>query len=380
MSSHILIRRPPLRLLVAAAALALIAATAPPAQATPPGHNGHIALLPSHDEGRTTGATDTDEPGAASAHHPGIRAVHRLLVWVRYTPSTHSAALVAGRLDGSQQRQLTHPEPGLSDGEPVRSPDGTRVIFHREFPDGTVRIGIVAVRGGPTRFIETSCQDPCFSDQGPAWTPDGNRLTFVRVMGPFDPVTGDAASALQYTERLDGTDLRLLSVPGAYEDNTVRFSPDGRYMVFTRDQTVDGVLHFAIFRMRSDSTHVRQLTPWDLDADRPAVSPARFGPTSGLVSFETHGGGHPTQGDVALLPASCPTIEACSDATRLVTHDTGTTKTSYAASWSPSGHRLAFAQEDGSGNVDIYTIRPDGRNQRQVTHRPAPEYSPAWSY
>jgi Tol biopolymer transport system component len=327
-------------------------------------------------------ATPTGSPTAPSAEAtpPGNHAARRRLVWVRYTPTRDSAALVAGGLDGSRQRQLTHPEPGIRDGEPVRSPDGTRVIFNREFPDGTVRIGIVPVRGGPTRFVETGCQDPCFSDQGPAWTPDGNHLTFVRVMGPFDPVTGDAASALQYSERLDGSHLRLLSVPGDYEDNTVRFSPDGRYLVFTRDQTVDGVLHFAIFRMRSDSTHVRQLTPWDLDADRPAVSPARFGPTARLVSFETHGGGHPTQGDVALLPSSCTTIAACTDATRLVTHNTGTGKTSYAASWSRTGHHLAFAQEDGTGNVDIYTIRPDGRHQRPVTHLPVPEYSPAWSY
>ena len=199
------------------------------------------------------------------------------------------------------------------------------------------------------------------------------------MVGPFDPVTGDAVSALQYTERLDGTDLRLLSVPGDYEDNGVRFAPGGRFLVFIRDQRIDGVLHFAIFRMRPDSTHVRRLTPWDLDADRPSVSPARSGPTAGLISFETNGGGFATQGDVALLPASCRTVAACTAATRLVTHNTGTTTTSYAATWSPTGKRLAFAQEDISGDVDIYTIRPDGRDQRRVTHAPVPEYSPAWS-
>ena len=209
MSRHVHLQRPRPWLFVAAAVLTLITVTIPPAAATPPGHTGRI-------------------------------------VWVRYNPTMDSAALVAGRLNGGRQRQLTHPEPGIRDSEPVRSPDGTRVIFNREFPDGRVRIGIVPVHGGATRFVETGCQDPCFSDQGPGWTPDGNHLTFIRVIGPFDPVTGDAASALQYTERLDGTDLTLLSVPGAYEDNTVRFSPDGRYMVFTRDQSVDGELHFAI--------------------------------------------------------------------------------------------------------------------------------------
>ena len=318
--------------------------------------------------------------GVEHGHHRG-RPAGGPLVWVRYDRARNSAALVAGAADGSHQRQLTRPAPGIHDAEPVRSPDGTRVIFNREAPDGTVRIGIVPVRGGPTRLVETGCQDPCFSDQGPAWTPDGRRLTFTRVVGPFDPVTGDAVSAWQYTERLDGSDLRLLSVPGDYEDNTVRFSPDGSYMVFTRDQDIDGVLRFAIFRMRADSTHVRQLTPWDLNADRPSVSPARSGRTAGLVSFETHGGGNATQGDVALLPASCATVAACTRATRLVTHNIGSRTTSYAAAWSPTGRRLAYAQENlDDGNVDIYTVRPDGHDARRVTHSSAPEYSPAWSY
>jgi Tol biopolymer transport system component len=203
------------------------------------------------------------------------------------------------------------------------------------------------------------------------------------VSGPFDPVTNDAASALQYVERLDGTGLRLLSAPGSYaergEDNALRFSPDGRFLVFVRDQVIDGVLHFAIFRIRSDFTHPRRLTPWDLDADRPSVSPARSGPTVGLLSFETHGGAFATQGDVALLPSSCATVTACTAATRLVTHNDGTVRTSYAASWSPTGRRLAFAEEDGTGDVDVFTIRPDGRDRRQVTHASVPEYSPAWS-
>ncbi len=337
----------------------------------------------------TTASAATSHAPSRSAHdsagagngHQGGRPGRGPLVWVRYDRDRDSAALVAGGTDGSHQRQLTRPAPRLHDAEPVRSPDGTRVIFQREAPDGTVRIGIVAVRGGPVHFVETGCEDPCFSDQGPAWTPDGRRLTFTRVVGPFDPDTGDAVSAWQYTERLDGSDLRLLSVPGDYEDNTVHFSPDGRYMVFTRDQYINGVLRFAIFRMRADSTHVRQLTPWDLNADRPSVSPARSGRTAGLVSFETHGGGNATQGDVALLPASCAKVAACTRATRLVTHNIGSRTTSYAATWSPTGRRLAYAQENlDDGNVDIYTVRPDGHDARRVTHSPAPEYSPAWSY
>lgn len=131
--------------------------------------------------------------------------------------------------------------------------------------------------------------------------------------------------------------------------------------------------------MNPDGTHVRRLTPWSLYADRPSVSPARSGPTAGLISFETNGGIAPTQGDVALLPASCRSVASCTKATRFVTHNIGTTKTSYAATWSPNGRRIAFAQENGPGDVDIWTAQPDGHDRHQVTRSPAPEFSPAWS-
>ena len=64
MSSHALIRAAHLRLLVLAATLTLIAVTAPPAEATPSGHNGRIAFRRFLDEERSTGRR---------LHHPTER-------------------------------------------------------------------------------------------------------------------------------------------------------------------------------------------------------------------------------------------------------------------------------------------------------------------
>ena len=320
---------------------------------------------------------------AASTAEGHGHATAELLVWDRSDAAANSVALIVGYPDGSHQRKLTNPDAGVKDIAPVRSPDGRRVIFERDLPDGSTRIGIVPVTGSSVRFVNTGCQDPCVVDIAPGWTPDGQHITFDRVSGPFDPVTGDASSALLYTERLDGSDLQRLSEPGlaaGVEDVDARFAPNGRYLVFVRDQRIHGVLHFAIFRMNADATDVRQLTPWDLNADRPSISPTRHGATADLISFETHGGAAPTQGDVALMPASCRSLLECTQATRLVTHNSGTTKTSYAATWSPSGTRLAFAQENSPDDVDIWTTRPDGHDRRQITHASAPEFSPAWSH
>ncbi|HUJ79297.1 MAG TPA: hypothetical protein VLY45_03150 [Nitrospiria bacterium] len=48
------------------------------------------------------------------------------------------------------------------------------------------------------------------------------------------------------------------------------------------------------------------------------------------------------------------------------------------ASWSPDGTSLAV-MSNASGNWDIWTVRPDGTQLRQLTHEPSSEYTAAWS-
>ena len=63
----------------------------------------------------------TPSPSGATEPHSGGYREALPLTWIRYDPMTDSAALVAGRVDGSRQRQLTHPAPGIRDSEPIRS-------------------------------------------------------------------------------------------------------------------------------------------------------------------------------------------------------------------------------------------------------------------
>ncbi len=332
-------------------------------------------------------------PGGASAAEPsGVAAAvvtggqqpssSQRLVWSRFHPDDEAIGLMTADVDGRHERELTHPPSGVSDTEPVRSPDGRRVVFNRESADG-VQIVIARVDGkGGVTVVDTGCREPCADDINPGWTPDGRHLTFTRVVGPFDPVTNDAASALLYTTRLDGTHLRRLSErgnDGSAEDVHARFAPDGKYLVFVRVQRISGIVRVAIFRMTPAGTRVQQLTPWELNADRASVSPARKGPTAGLVAFETHGGPEPTQGDIATLPGACRSLASCTAGIRLVTANTGTDKSSFAASWSPNGQRLAYAEAGPSG-LDIWTARYDGRHASQVTRSPLPDFSPAWSF
>jgi len=75
----------------------------------------------------------------------------------------------------------------------------------------------------------------------------------------------------------------------------------------------------------------------------------------------------------------CRSLTACTRATRLVTHNAGGPRSSFAATWSPNGQQLAYAQEpDTSGQVDIWTSRWNGEPAREVTFT-GREFSPAWS-
>jgi Tol biopolymer transport system component len=190
----------------------------------------------------------------------------------------------------------------------------------------------------------------------------------------------DAASAALYSVKLDGSDLQRVSpsdLDPTIEEVIPRFSPDGKTMVFLRDGRIDGVVKYAIFKSRPDGSHAQQMTPWDLNADRPSVSPARSGPTAGLVAFETYGGGMPGRGDIALIPLGCKSVEGCMASIRYVTHNYPGPKSAYAASWSPGGRFVSFAEETVFGRPDVWTSAWDGSLRHQLTHD-VTSFSPSW--
>jgi TolB protein len=45
--------------------------------------------------------------------------------------------------------------------------------------------------------------------------------------------------------------------------------------------------------------------------------------------------------------------------------------------WSPDGQWILFAA-DRTGSYDLYLIRADGTDLRQITHHPAADYSADW--
>ena len=218
-------------------------------------------------------------PAATSAHD---RPANGRILWSRFNDDTFTTArVVSANADGSGLRVLSRGREGEQDLDPMPSPRGGRVIFERDTEDGSVgAIVLMNADGSRQRTVDTGCHDPCVDDIAPGWTPDGNHMTFTRVVGPLD-VPSEVTALLQVAN-LDGSHVRRLSqrgIDGVYEDYRARYLPDGR-ITFIRIRSAD--IRSAVFVMDGNGRHVRQLTPWELDADTHDVS------IHGLVVFETY--------------------------------------------------------------------------------------------
>jgi Tol biopolymer transport system component len=304
------------------------------------------------------------EPDAAK--HSAVR-----LVWTRAVDSDFSAAaIVIGDPNGKHVRALTHPASGVFDIDAQISPHGKKVLYEQDFPDGSARIGLVNSDGSHDHLLNLGCGDTCLGDLTPAFTPDGRHVIWTRVTGPVD-ASGNAASAVLWKANLDGSHRHRFSQPGidgTFEDYRARFAPGG-YLIFERLRDSD--MDQAVFRMTPNHRHIRRLTPWALDADIADISPAKSGPTKGLVVFETYGHGAPKgRGQaIATVPAACRPVRKCTSEIRKLTPSGDPQHENFNPSWDPDGVHIAFTRFVGTQppKGDIWMMRWNGKQKRPVS-------------
>src|SRR5205814_307193 len=99
----------------------------------------------------------------------------------------------------------------------------------------------------------------------PDWAPDQAHVAISSREGAGAPVR---ISILDLATR---TILPVTDPPPGFVDTEPGYSPDGTQIVFARGNV--STYHLALFVMNIDGTGLRQLTPWDLDADYPSWSP-----------------------------------------------------------------------------------------------------------
>jgi Tol biopolymer transport system component len=124
--------------------------------------------------------------------------------------------LAAGTL-----RQLTR---GTRAHEPDVSPDGSRIACALDGP-GTRQLALVPITGGTPRILMPGAPGLAYT---PAWSPDGRLIAYSRWKpGGFRDI-----HLYELATRTD----RAISVDRAM-DIDPRFSPDGRFVLFSSDRT-----------------------------------------------------------------------------------------------------------------------------------------------
>jgi Tol biopolymer transport system component len=310
------------RLLVALALAALATATASPAGAEAPGPNGQIAF------GRPDLATG------------------------------ESRVFIANP-DGTHEHQLVLPVPG--DG-PVWSPDGGKLLVAVFRPEGSVRPATVRADGSGFTVLDVP-QLPQDMDMGcRAWSPDATRLLCQAIRFGGDP----SLDGIYTIRASDGGGLRRLTVnpyppEGEFGGGDIPgdFSPDGSQFVFMRAKPgADPVARHqqgALFVENTDGTGLRQLTPYGL-ANSHDNGLAHWSPDGSRILF-------------ASAQGSLFTVRPDGVDLRAIPLETGGGFSfAFTPGWSPDGTRIVFSLFlRTTGQVDIYTARPDGGQVAQVT-------------
>jgi TolB protein len=175
----------------------------------------------------------------------------------------------------------------------------------------------------------------------PSTDPGVGRLVFHSDPGGADDLyamDADGSHLVQLTDHLE------TSVPPVW-------SPDGAHIAFVCCLP----LHDGIDVLNADGTGLRQLARATGQVGTPSWSP-----DSKRLAFSSYDDGRIEEIGV---DGSNPhtLIENGSD-----------------PSWAPDGRYIVFLS-DRDGDLEIFSARPDGTQQRQLTRNTAPDYEPMWS-
>jgi TolB protein len=188
------------------------------------------------------------------------------------------------------------------------------------------------------------------ADYAPAWSPDGEKILFGSYRDGDDEL---------YVMDADGRNVRQLT-RNTVADLTAQWSPDGRWIAFTSDRRrrQEHELHV----MRADGTGVRRLLR---TTDHPGWQDAQFSPTwspdgKRILFSMTVSDGNPELFVVGLNGRGLKRLTFTGGTTEELGDDA-------MPHWSASG-RIVFVS-NRQGQSDVWTMRPDGRQQRPVARR-----------
>lgn len=170
-------------------------------------------------------------------------------VWTR---DRRSSQIFTANLDGSETRQLTHGR-GMH-VFPCWAPDG-RGIYYEATADGSREIYRIGTEGENRENLTNNHA----TDHSPACSPDGMKLAFMsrRRLGIAEIWVVD----------VDGANPVNLTFNRAFRDSEPDWSPDGRWIAFTRQKQGRSPNPMDIWIMKADGNSAVNITNSPLSVD-----------------------------------------------------------------------------------------------------------------
>jgi Tol biopolymer transport system component len=238
------------------------------------------------------------------------------------------------RPDGAGRQALTAGREA-DDSDPAWSPDGSQIVFARSAPGGS-DLYIVGADGKGLRQLSTGPS----ADTQPEWSPDGKRVSF----------TTDRGGNLEVEVMgVDGGEPVNLSQNPA-KDFGPTWSPDGTRIAYT--STRDGKPE--VYVAQADGSKTTRLTISE-GSSAPTWSPEGLRVVLVAVGI-----------GLALVDLRAGSVQPIT-----------TDSSDGHPRWSPAGDLIAF-QRGKTSRTAIYTVRPDGKQIRQVARGPDADRAPSW--
>jgi Tol biopolymer transport system component len=243
------------------------------------------------------------------------------------------------------------PAPGVI-RNPAWSPDGKQLVYEKFAYDSKQNQPLSAK--DQTFDLHFSGEFPAVSSTGKlALSPFGD-VGALRII-PFDKIA-------VYVSDLDGTNRKLLFQQDGGGAFSPSWSPDGQWIVFGYGAVFNAreSKPSQLIMIRPDGSEKRQLTSGTLNSGFPSWAPD---------------GKHIVYRVWAKEDRSLQILNLDDGKSTKLTSGNDN-----FPSWSPSGDRIAFTRETGGANsYDIFSVRPDGTDLKQLTHAPGNDAHSAWS-
>ncbi len=268
------------------------------------------------------------------------------IVYACYVDGSDDICLM--NADGSLVRQVI--AQSGTDWYPSFSPDSRLIAFSSQGGSGNFDIYVVDTNGENLRRLTNNGAH----NYAPAFSPDGARIVYASTLG------GEGEQNI-WIMQADGTNSRqLTNTP--FDDIDPEWSPDGRQVSFSSNR--NGLTD--LYVMNDDGSEVRRLT-FDFNVGgRNDWSP------DGL--YFTFYAGPQAKKEIYILEATCAyQVGECKvDPVQLT--DGGNNK---GPSFSPDGQWITYASNSGGDN-EIYIMRIDGSDRRQITFNDYADWQPRW--